>query len=284
MKVIRCLFFLSSLFCCSLFCMDWLREKTKNLTASLRASEYFNDVTQDDFNGVNEFIVNNPDKIDVQSLITQNTGLMIAAREGHLQIVNFLIHNRADVDLQNSDGDTALTLAVRNNNIEIVRSLLDVDVDLDQQDRDGHSALMHGVLLGHEDIVQLLINAGSNVNLSSTRDYSALMYAVIGNRLNIAQLLINNGADITQQNVNGTTALVFAINNNNTDVIRLLCRSENVDCSSFSLDLLQAVQDGDLEKVNFFIGLRGVDVNQRDDNDNSTLLINAVRNNDTKYC
>jgi len=71
-----------------------------------------------------------------------NTGLMIAARDAHANVVNYLLDNpEVDVNLGNKFGYTALMLAAQNGNLEIVDMLLEIDnVDLDVVNKAGRKA------------------------------------------------------------------------------------------------------------------------------------------------
>ena len=54
------------------------------------------------------------------------TPLMLASRDDHVNVVTFLIKHRADVDLQDKDGDTALHYAASSSLPEIVETLLNL--------------------------------------------------------------------------------------------------------------------------------------------------------------
>jgi ankyrin repeat protein len=54
-----------------------------------------------------------------------NTPLQIAALQGYVDIVKFLLENGCDVDTRNIDKDTALIDAVENGHVEVIKLLLD---------------------------------------------------------------------------------------------------------------------------------------------------------------
>ena len=51
------------------------------------------------------------------------TALMLAGYYGHIEIVQLLIENGANIEAENFDGQTALNLAELNGNIEIAQLL-----------------------------------------------------------------------------------------------------------------------------------------------------------------
>ena len=54
------------------------------------------------------------------------TPLMLASRDDHVNVVTFLIKHGADVDLQDKDGDTALHYPASSSLPEIVETLLNL--------------------------------------------------------------------------------------------------------------------------------------------------------------
>jgi len=71
-----------------------------------------------------------------------NSGLMIASRVAHRDVVNYLLDNpEVDVNLSNKFGYTALMLAAQNGNLDILDMLLEIDdVDLDIVNKAGRKA------------------------------------------------------------------------------------------------------------------------------------------------
>ncbi|XP_073228584.1 ankyrin repeat domain-containing protein 16-like [Porites lutea] len=67
------------------------------------------------------------DGADVNAHTFHNeTPLMLASRDGHVNVVTFLIKHGADVDLQDKDGDTALHYAASSSLPEVVEMLLNL--------------------------------------------------------------------------------------------------------------------------------------------------------------
>lgn len=78
------------------------------------------------------------------------SALLRAARNGHVQAVEFLLAAGIDKNAINSDGNTALMYAT---SAEIVDALVKSGVDVDATDQDGNSALHRVAEDGEEAVV-----------------------------------------------------------------------------------------------------------------------------------
>ena len=108
-----------------------------------------------------------------------NTALHLAAQEGHLGMVDWLLTCQIDVSIENNAGDTAVSLAVDRQHTAIALSLLRLDtVQKDQQIRTYIKQLLMSVV-GMDDEVQLkcLIEAGINIQERLMDGNTALHFA-----------------------------------------------------------------------------------------------------------
>ena len=88
------------------------------------------------------------------------------------------MNSGADVNFQNSDGQTALHIAVYHANEDIVQLLLNSGADVNIQDKYGFTALHYAVFTRNEEIVQLLLNsAAANTSLKDDQGKTALDHA-----------------------------------------------------------------------------------------------------------
>jgi len=85
------------------------------------------------------------------------TALMLAAEQGHLDIVEILIWAGAYVDDVSDDGKNALMMAVENGELEVVRLLARWTLHLEALDIDGRTAEMLAELHGFMDIRSVII-------------------------------------------------------------------------------------------------------------------------------
>ena len=68
-----------------------------------------------------------------------NTALINASDKGHVEIVDFLINNGADINYQNKQGQTPAMKAAEKNNFYVIKLLLDKNADLTKSDYTGRT-------------------------------------------------------------------------------------------------------------------------------------------------
>lgn len=95
--------------------------------------------------------------------LEENTALMIAAREGHLNIFELLLRAGANPCLT-AFGETALTIACEEGQLEIVKSWLAHDLDVALDGDQGIQALIAAASGGHVDIIRCLVAVGVKAN------------------------------------------------------------------------------------------------------------------------
>ena len=84
-----------------------------------------------------------------------------------------------DFEPDESGGMTGLLYAARAGHIEVVDVLLDGGADIDQVSGDGASALVIALLNGHFDLAMVLIERGADVNLLTRDDGVSALFAVL---------------------------------------------------------------------------------------------------------
>jgi hypothetical protein len=94
------------------------------------------------------------------------THLMVAADEGDVERVRWLLKRSANVNAVLTDGgDTALLLACANGHLEIARLLLDRGANVNAaRTTEGFTSLMWTAQEGHLEIARLLLDRGAIVN------------------------------------------------------------------------------------------------------------------------
>ncbi|KAF4556688.1 Ankyrin repeat-containing protein 30 [Elsinoe fawcettii] len=128
--------------------------------------------------------------------ITDRSALHLAVQETSNTMIRFLLAHGADINKQDSHGDTPLHLAAATGNIEVITTLLEHSADPDLADWTGRTPLYAAVERGHQAAVTLLIEAATNIDWKDINGHSALHLAVqIGSETMVSTLL-SNGANI----------------------------------------------------------------------------------------
>lgn len=88
---------------------------------------------------------------------------------GNLRILMILFSKRNSHNVINEQGQTLLHVAAHEGHVEIVDFLLRCGANLDARDRHGNTPLHCAVVSGREKIVQALVGAGANMDLVNDR-------------------------------------------------------------------------------------------------------------------
>ena len=154
-------------------------------------------------------------------MFNKDADLIHSATHGDIAKVEKLIEKKADVNAIDRWQNTPLMLAAENAHIEIVVLLIDAGAQVNiQNNRFGINALMVASRNGHIEIVNLLIEKGADINIID-REYTALIYASENGHIEIVKLLIENNADISAI-AQGHTALMAASDAGHIEIVELL--------------------------------------------------------------
>lgn len=153
------------------------------------------------------------------------TGLMIAAWEGNLQMMELFAQRGARLDAVNRNGEQALQLAAYKGNLEAVKWLLDHGAPLEQRGN-AWGALHYAAFNGHRELAQYLIKRGADVNARAPNLATSLMLAAREGREVIADDLLKAGADPTLTNDLGETPLVWAMRHGNVSIAKMVSSPE----------------------------------------------------------
>lgn len=138
------------------------------------------------------------------------TGLMIAAWNGNIPMMELFVARGANPRRSNENGEQPLQLAAWNGHLEAVKWLLDHGAMLN---REGNhwSALHYAVFNGHTELANYLLERGADVNARSPNRSTPLMLAARENREELTKVLLEAGADTKAMNDWGDTPLTMAM-------------------------------------------------------------------------
>lgn len=144
------------------------------------------------------------DGFDVNAMDeTGMTALCWASRNGHVEVVRFLVDRGADVERPSCGGMRPLHHAANYVQLEVMKELLDRGADLRTADDAGNTPLHWFAPPALRDPRRSL----------TRRTISAARRAAARGVLNTAQMLIEAGADVNAVNKHGATPLHASTNN-----------------------------------------------------------------------
>jgi len=268
-----------------------IRDRRRGYTAAHYAAFHYSDSCD-----VLSCLIKNGADVNARASDNSLTPVMLAITNGYLNAAVFLIKYVADVNVEGSDGKTALHYAVQhydsshhsewcevfsclikngadinacakgNNtplmsassqgNLNAAMFLIKHGADVNVQDRDGKTALHYAVPhrgSSHHftscEVFSCLVENGANVNSSANDSCTPLMLAISNGHLNGAIFLTEHGTDVNVQDRGGKTALHYAVQRYNSSHHSEWC------------EVLSCLVEN------------GADVNARENNDNTPLMI-----------
>lgn len=109
----------------------------------------------------------------ITDTLTGDNGLIIAAREGHFNLVDFFIgFGEINLNATNKHLKTALMEATYHGHTDIALFLINHGAQMDTQDGRGYTALMWAAYAGHYDVVKELLEIGANAHIRDHGYYS----------------------------------------------------------------------------------------------------------------
>jgi len=159
-------------------------------------------------------------------------GLILAAARGRLPFVRTILSTGIPVDATNEVGHTALMAAARNGQLEVMQFLLQSGADARRHNNDGFTPLHCAVgapadwpadaARKQAECVRLLLKHGASANALNQSGGTPLMGAAWFGCTPSVDLLLGAGADPTCTDKRGRTAYDLASERRHTDVIALL--------------------------------------------------------------
>lgn len=146
-----------------------------------------------------------------------------ACMQGLAAEVEGYLYSGIDPAAEDGDGRTGLMLAAFNGHTEIVKMLLDQDVPVNKTDLSGRTALMYASTGHFPETVETLLTGGADPNLADNQEgFTALMFAAAEGNARVVRLLLDHGADPDTRDTDGDDAETFARQNGHTEVAEML--------------------------------------------------------------
>ena len=117
------------------------------------------------------------------------TPLIYACTYGQFEVVEYMLNNVPRLNLNKGDKykRTPLIMAVRNGNVDVAALLIKHNADIDLPDSSGNTALHHAAAYGWLECVEVLLRYGANPCPENAWKYTPLTIAMQKNHLLIVQ-------------------------------------------------------------------------------------------------
>lgn len=149
------------------------------------------------------------------------TGLMIAAWNGNIPMMELFVTRGADINRTNAIGEQALQHAAWQGRLDAVRWLVERGARVNREGMEW-SALHYAAFGGHADVVRYLLQSGADINALSTNGSTPLMMAAREGKEVIAETLLAAGARRDIVNEHGENAVTWAMRHNNLSIARAI--------------------------------------------------------------
>lgn len=220
---------LSIIFCSALIfsftnCEQRTDESTPEMTRNMlklrgyqfNEKEFFRGISLEDGQVVKAFLQAgiNPNAKNEKG----ETALVYAIREKDPKIAELLIE-KADINLQDDNGNSPLHTAIMQDKDEITELLLkknaDVNVTGTYKTIKNQTPLYQAIIKGKFDLAEKLLKKKADPNIADSEGSFPLAEVVVRSDANpeFIKKLIENGADVNKQESNGSTALLYAASN-----------------------------------------------------------------------
>ena len=160
--------------------------------------------------------LNNRKTDEVKSLINDRTNgatpLVMAAKNGHLEVVKFLVENcAADVvyagsvtfDGETIDGAPPLWCAAAAGHLEIVKYLIKKSANVNNTTLTNSTPLRAACFDGHFTIVKYLVEHSADIEIANRHGHTCLMISCYKGHVSIVYYLLEKGADVNRKSVKG---------------------------------------------------------------------------------
>jgi ankyrin repeat domain-containing protein 50 len=137
----------------------------------------------------------------------RNKLLHSAVRKRFLTAADVLLTVRADVNLEDKEGQTLLSQAARSGHEAIVKLLLEKGARLESRDKNSQTPLLWAVRSGHEAVVKLLVEKGAVLEFRDRYGLMPLSWAARGGHEAVVKLLVEKGAELESRDTYGLLPL-----------------------------------------------------------------------------
>ncbi|XP_067655371.1 ankyrin repeat domain-containing protein 50-like [Haliotis asinina] len=210
------------------------------------------------------------------------TPLMVAARGGHLSIVNVLIRYGCYVSEVDDYNDTALHAACMSRNVDVVKCILSQNpINMEKKGRYGWTPVMRAANKGHRELFNFLVSKGCDLSFVDTDTNNILHVACLGGNVDICEYLLSNDiVGIESRGQHNRTPVMLAANRGHKELFDFLV-SKGCDLSTVDGDgnniLHVACIGGNVDISEYLISNNIVGIESRGQDNMTPVMLAANR-------
>jgi len=148
--------------------------------------------------------------------------LLAACAGGSVEAAESLLEFRADVNVQDQEGNTPLIAAADEGMVKMVRWLLKHHCNPCIASKDGATALMAASFRGSAQACDLLLAGQADPNQEADQGWTALLAACQAGHTETAKRLLDAGAQLDHKSADGDSAQQLAAQNGKREIVKLL--------------------------------------------------------------
>ncbi|CAM4594097.1 unnamed protein product [Lepidochelys olivacea] len=157
---------------------------------------------------------------DINAVNASNKTLLhIAAANGHVAIIEYLINKGAKLDVKDKKGRTPLHRAIEKCQDDAVKVLLQADAYIYSLDKEAKTPLHLAAQNHHTHILKRILKEEARCYKNRQ---NFLHKAALKDESNLAQMLLKNGAPANAKDEKGQTALGYAISQGSEKTVKVL--------------------------------------------------------------
>ncbi|XP_036135996.1 ankyrin repeat and death domain-containing protein 1B isoform X1 [Molossus molossus] len=152
---------------------------------------------------------------------------LLAAKRGHVEMIEELIFLNLHTSEKDKEGNAALHLAAKHGHSSVVRVLLAQWEEVNETNENGETPFFLAVAGGHEECSKVLLAAGSDINIPNKLNISALQIATQNGHASLVSFLLSENVDLHQNVGPKESALHLAVINNHITVVNSLLNAKH---------------------------------------------------------
>lgn len=173
------------------------------------------------------------------------------------EIFDMLLENYADVNIQDSFGDTPVIYCIVNNRMGFLKNLLSHGANLKLKNKDGQSALFKACNLGREEMIYLLLETlNYNLNEKDSKKETIFMALIRSRNLNLLEKLPIDDKVIDDKNYLGETPLHIACRSADSKIVKYLLEKKafvNIKNNTKETPLFYAIESGNTDVIDILL-------------------------------